>query len=47
VCNVLSIRKLGYNCAAYLNRQLTDNLCITWAETHACAKDAAHIYGEK
>ncbi len=24
VCNVLSIRRLGYNCTVYLNRQLTD-----------------------
>jgi hypothetical protein len=26
VCNVLSIRRLGYNCTVYFNRRLTDNM---------------------
>jgi hypothetical protein len=33
VCNVLSIRRLGYNCTVYLNRQLTDNVTSMWMRT--------------
>jgi hypothetical protein len=38
--NVLTIRRLGYNCTVYLNMY-----CV--GGDHPCAKDAAHIYGGK
>ncbi len=43
---VRTVRRLGYDCTVYLNQQLRDNMYHVGRD-HACAKDAAHIHGEK
>jgi hypothetical protein len=43
VCNVVSIRRLSYNCTVYFNRQLTDNMYHVSGDPHMCKGCRAHI----
>jgi hypothetical protein len=46
VCHDYSIRRLGWNCTAFVNQQLTNNVSITWAG-NTRAKRMPRAYSEK